>query len=203
MNIIVLHMYTHMYTYMYTYELWTSLCCIVYTYVYTYIYILIMKIIVLYIRSTYVRSWRRSDWKITKIYLDFQIHPIFGYIFRATRTPSTHLKTCYKFWGLTWKHFWYVWALPWKLVGNFGSRNCFKSDLLRRQYKKSCGPYFAAYAYISICVHTIVLCTYVYIYTYVHIHVYIIVQRVLRPVFWWIFIHIYVHNFAANETIYM
>jgi len=34
-------------------------------------------------------------------------------------------------WGLPWNCVWYVRGLRWKLVGNFGSRNCVKSDLLR------------------------------------------------------------------------
>ena len=31
----------------------------------------------------------------------------------------------------TWKTCMRIWGLPWKLVGNFGSRNCFQSHLLR------------------------------------------------------------------------
>jgi len=36
-----------------------------------------------------------------------------------------------KIWGLPWKRVWYVRGLPWNLVGNFGSRQYFKSELLR------------------------------------------------------------------------
>jgi len=41
------------------------------------------------------------------------------------------MKSCCKFWGLPRKRVWYLRELPWKLVGTLGSRNYFKSDLLR------------------------------------------------------------------------
>ena len=45
--------------------------------------------------------------------------PVHSFEWRAL--PCTSVKTCLKIWGL-----------PWKLVGYFGSRNCFESDLLCR-----------------------------------------------------------------------
>ena len=57
--------------------------------------------------------------------------PISGSIFWRTGSPFTHVKSCLKWWGLPWKRVWYVWGLQWKLVVNFGSRDYYKSDLLR------------------------------------------------------------------------
>jgi len=37
----------------------------------------------------------------------------------------THVRFCMKIGGLPRKLVWYVWGLPWKLVGNFGSGNCY------------------------------------------------------------------------------
>ena len=39
-------------------------------------------------------------------------------------------ETCLKFLGLPRKRVWYVQGLLWKLIGNFGSRNYFRSDFL-------------------------------------------------------------------------
>jgi len=40
-------------------------------------------------------------------------------------------KLVLKLWGLPWKRVWYVRGLPWNLVGDFGRRNHYKSDLVR------------------------------------------------------------------------
>ena len=40
-------------------------------------------------------------------------------------------QTLFRIWGLPRKRVWYVRGLLWKLVGNFGSRNYLKSNLLR------------------------------------------------------------------------
>jgi len=72
-------------------------------------------------------SRRRSDLK----YLDLQIRRFSRPPFGATGTPFTHVKICLKIWGLPRKKVWCVRGLLWKLVGNFGSRNYFKSDFLR------------------------------------------------------------------------
>ena len=72
-------------------------------------------------------SRRRSNFQ----YLDLQIWRVSRPLFWMTGTPFTAEQICLKFWGLPWKRVWYVWGLLWNLVGNFGSRNYFKSDLLR------------------------------------------------------------------------
>jgi len=72
------------------------------------------------------RSRMRSDLKC----LDLQIYPISGRIFQVTGTPFTRVKICFKSWGLPWKRVEYVRGLKWQLVGNFGGRNYFESDLL-------------------------------------------------------------------------
>ena len=51
-----------------------------------------------------------------------------------TGTLFTQLNTCLNFWGLPRKRVWNIRGLLRKLVGNFGCRNYFKSDLLRRWY---------------------------------------------------------------------
>jgi len=72
-------------------------------------------------------SRRRSDLEC----LDLQISQFSWEILWVTRTPFIHVKTCLKIWGLPRKCVWYVRGLPWKLVGNFGSRNYFQSDFPR------------------------------------------------------------------------
>jgi len=52
-------------------------------------------------------------------------------VFPATLLTGTHVKLFLKFLGLPKKRVWYVRGLPWKLVGNSGSRNFLKSDFLR------------------------------------------------------------------------
>ena len=72
-------------------------------------------------------SRRRSDLKI----LGSPDYPVFLDLLRVRVTPFTRLKPLLTFWGLPRKCVWYVWGLLWKLVGNFGSHNYLKSDLLR------------------------------------------------------------------------
>jgi len=50
------------------------------------------------------RSLRRSDWK----YLDLQICPISGQIFRVTGTQFTQVKSRLKLWAVPWKRVWCV-----------------------------------------------------------------------------------------------
>jgi len=40
-------------------------------------------------------------------------------------TPFTHVKFCWKIWGLSWQRVWNIRGLLWKLVGNVGSCNYF------------------------------------------------------------------------------
>jgi len=68
-------------------------------------------------------SQRRPDLK----YLDLQIIQFSWILFWVTGTVKPRLK-CLR---LPRKRVWYVRGLLWKLVGNFGSRNYFKFDLLR------------------------------------------------------------------------
>jgi len=66
-----------------------------------------------------------------RLSLDLKIRRFSRRSFALTGTPFTHVKPCIRFWGLPQKRVWYVRGLLWKLAGNFGSRNYFKSDLLR------------------------------------------------------------------------
>ena len=92
------------------------------------------------------RSLRRSDLKYLLSDRDFiySRDSIYSRVFpgipkisirvSVMGTPFTHVKPCMKFWGFPKKRVWYVRGLPWKLVGNLGSLNSFKSDLLRLWY---------------------------------------------------------------------
>jgi len=76
------------------------------------------------------RSRKKSDLK----YLDLQITQFFRLFFWVTETPIDSRENLLKSWGLPWKLVSSFRGLPWKLVWNFGSRNYFKSDLLRAWY---------------------------------------------------------------------
>jgi len=60
---------------------------------------------------------------------DHYTNPVRSFQCRGVCLPTW--KFCWKSWGLPWYRVWYVRGLPWKLVGNFGSRNYFQYDLLR------------------------------------------------------------------------
>ena len=79
----------------------------------------------------YIHIWQSTIRTRGGECLDLQIIQFSWILFWVTGTPFTHGKTCLKFWGLPRKRVWYVRALLWKLDGNLGSRNYFKSDLLR------------------------------------------------------------------------
>jgi len=78
-------------------------------------------------RCSTVHSRRRTDLK----HLDLEIYQFFWWILWLTGTLFTHLKIRLWLWRLSWKRVWNVRGLPWKRVGNFGSRNYLESDLLR------------------------------------------------------------------------
>ena len=84
-------------------------------------------------QSRQPHSRRGSDSK----YLDLRITQFSLILFWVTGTPFTSKKTCLKFWRFPRKRVWYVRGLLWQLVGNFGSRNYLKSDLLRLWYTDS------------------------------------------------------------------
>jgi len=103
------------------------------------------------------RSRRRSGLK----YLDFEIYRFSRCIFWVTGTLFTHVKTCSKFWGLPRKRVWYVWGLLWKLVGNFGSGDDTKYDLLRLWIL-----WWLITRLLYICIHTWI--SRISMYVYIH-----------------------------------
>jgi len=106
-------------------------------------------------------------------------------------TPLTHVKICLNFWGLPRKRVWYVRELPWKHVGNFGSRNYFKSDLLRPWIRMD--QYTYVYVYYG-CISTLIyhgcytyvirMDQYAYVVRMLYVHVYI--TDITRVLYVWI-----------------
>jgi len=81
---------------------------------------------VLKVRIEQHHSRRRQDSK----YWDLQIYGFAVNSFES-RALFTHMKTCWKFWGLPRKCVWCARGLVWKLIEIFGGRNYLKSDVLR------------------------------------------------------------------------
>jgi len=125
-------MHIHIYLYnsmcMYTY-IYTTKCvnATPYTwpiYVCTCIYIYIFTTQYVCIRRAHGGDQTENSWISRSNSLNFFSIEWRGLLF----TPA---KTCMKSWGLSWRLVWNLGGIPWKLVRNCGSRNYFKSDLLR------------------------------------------------------------------------